>query len=81
MSVPGVLGTRGRGLLRAVQLDGVDAASAMLAAREAGFIVNAVTPTALRLAPPLVVSARELEGFVDALPGILEAARGGGVPR
>jgi acetylornithine/N-succinyldiaminopimelate aminotransferase len=79
--VPGVLGTRGRGLLRAVQLDGIDAATAMLAAREAGFIVNAVTPTALRLAPPLVVSARELEGFVDALPGILEAARGGGAPR
>jgi acetylornithine aminotransferase len=47
----------------------------MVAAREAGFIVNAVTPTAIRLAPPLVISEDELRGFLDALPDILAAAR------
>ena len=47
----------------------------MVAAREAGFIVNAVTPTAIRLAPPLVISDEELRGFLDALPAILRAAR------
>jgi acetylornithine/N-succinyldiaminopimelate aminotransferase len=71
----GVAGTRGRGLLRAIELDGIPSAAVMAAAREAGFIVNAVTPTAIRLAPPLVISAEELRGFLDALPAILEAAR------
>ncbi|GAA2023516.1 acetylornithine transaminase [Terrabacter terrae] len=75
VGVPGVKGTRGRGLLRALELDGTPAAAAMAAARDAGFIVNAVTPTALRLAPPLVISADELRGFLDALPAILESAR------
>lgn len=73
--VPGVSGTRGRGLLRAVELDGIPSSAVMAAARDAGFIVNAVTPTALRLAPPLVISQDELRAFLDALPAILEAAR------
>jgi len=78
VEVEGVSGTRGRGLLRAIELDGIPAPAVMAAAREAGFIVNAVTPTALRLAPPLVISADELQGFLDALPSILEAARAAG---
>ncbi|MFC7595141.1 acetylornithine transaminase [Terrabacter sp. GCM10028922] len=75
VDVEGVTGTRGRGLLRAIELDGIPSAAVMTAAREAGFIVNAVTPTALRLAPPLVLSEGELRGFLDALPAILAAAR------
>jgi acetylornithine aminotransferase len=75
LDLAGVSATRGRGLLRAIELSGIRAPAAMAAAREAGFIVNAVTPTALRLAPPLVISEGELTSFVDALPAILEAAR------
>ena len=71
----GVSATRGRGLLRAIELSGIPAPAAMVAARDAGFVVNAVTPTALRLAPPLIISEDELTSFVDALPGILDAAR------
>ncbi len=71
----GVSATRGRGLLRAIELSGIPAPAAMVAARDAGFVVNAVTPTALRLAPPLIISVDELTSFVDALPGILDAAR------
>ncbi|NUO35151.1 MAG: aminotransferase class III-fold pyridoxal phosphate-dependent enzyme, partial [Dermatophilaceae bacterium] len=78
LHVEGVVGTRGRGLLRAIELDGIPGAAAMAAAREAGFIVNAVTPTAIRLAPPLVISEGELRRFLDALPAILEAARAPG---
>ncbi|CAN7418600.1 acetylornithine transaminase [Terrabacter sp. LjRoot27] len=78
VEVEGVSGTRGRGLLRAIELDGIPAPAVMAAARDAGFIVNAVTPTALRLAPPLVISTDELQGFLDALPSILEAARAAG---
>ena len=54
---PMVAGVRGEGLLRAVVLAEPVAAQVMALAREAGFIVNAVAPDALRLAPPLVIEA------------------------
>ena len=46
----------------------------VVAAREAGFVVNAPTPNAVRLAPPLVISDAELDTFVDALPTLLDRA-------
>ena len=52
----------------------------MSLARQAGFIVNAVAPDALRLSPPLVIEAHELDTFVAALPGLLDAAGAGGAP-
>jgi acetylornithine aminotransferase len=78
LPLEGVAGTRGRGLLRAIELDGIPSAAVMTTAREAGFIVNAVTPTAIRLAPPLVICDGELRGFIEALPSILETARTAG---
>mgnify|MGYP001164735294 FL=1 len=77
---PAITGVRGEGLLRAIVLTEPVAAQVMSLAREAGFIVNAVTPDALRLAPPLVVQAPELDTFVTALPGLLEAALATGSP-
>lgn len=74
LELDGVSATRGRGLLRAIELRGIPAPAAMAAARDAGFIVNAVTPSALRLAPPLILTEAELGGFLEALPGILTAA-------
>ena len=44
------------------------------AARRAGFLVNAVLPDAIRLAPPLILSAAEAEEFTAALPRILDEA-------
>ena len=41
-------------------------------ARSAGFIVNPVAPDAIRLAPPLVVTADQLDTFVAALPALLD---------
>jgi len=71
---PLVTGVRGAGLLRAITL-GADIAPRLAAlAREAGFIVNPVAPAAIRLAPPLVITAAELDTFVTALPGLLDAA-------
>ena len=50
-----------------------DAAGAVeLACREAGFLVNAVQPDAIRLAPPLILSAGQADEFIAALPGILD---------
>ncbi|HEY1325083.1 MAG TPA: acetylornithine transaminase, partial [Streptosporangiaceae bacterium] len=42
------------------------------AARHAGFLVNAVQPDAIRLAPPLILSAGQADEFIAALPGILD---------
>src|SRR6478609_3445538 len=71
---PQVTGIRGAGLLRAITLAGEHSAAVAALARDAGFIVNPVAPDAIRLAPPLVVTTAELDLFVDALPGLLDAA-------
>jgi acetylornithine/N-succinyldiaminopimelate aminotransferase len=71
---PLVTGTRGAGLLQAITLAGEHSAAVAALARDAGFIVNPVAPDAIRLAPPLVVTTAELDLFVDALPGLLDAA-------
>ena len=71
---PAITGVRGRGLLRAIQLTEPVAASVVTRALEAGFIVNAVAPDAVRLAPPLVIEAHQLDTFIAALPGILDGA-------
>jgi acetylornithine aminotransferase len=68
---------RGIGLWRAIVLTEPVAAAAERAAREAGFLVNAPASEVLRLAPPLVVQEGQLDAFVAALPGVLDAARVG----
>jgi acetylornithine/N-succinyldiaminopimelate aminotransferase len=72
---PLVAGVRGRGLLLAIELTTPVATQAAAAALDAGFIVNAVSSDALRLAPPLVLSGDQVESFVGALPSILDAIR------
>jgi acetylornithine aminotransferase len=70
---PLVAGVRGQGLLRAVALTRDVAPQLAVAAREAGFIVNPVAPNAIRLAPPLVITASELDSFLTTLPALLDA--------
>jgi acetylornithine aminotransferase len=71
---PQITGVRGAGLLRAITLAGDHSGAVVALARDAGFLVNAVAPDAVRLAPPLVVTTEQLDLFVDALPGLLDAA-------
>ncbi|SNQ50943.1 N-acetylornithine aminotransferase [Frankia canadensis] len=75
-AIPGVLGVRGRGLWRAITLDGPFAAAVEAAARDAGYLVNAVAPDAVRLAPPLILTDDEVGDFLAALPAVVAAARG-----
>jgi acetylornithine/succinyldiaminopimelate/putrescine aminotransferase len=55
-------------------LTGPHAQAVQDAARAAGFLVNAVQPDAVRLAPPLILTGEEAQSLVDALPFILDAA-------
>jgi acetylornithine/N-succinyldiaminopimelate aminotransferase len=69
---PLVAGVRGRGLWLAVVLTAARAADLEAAARRAGFLVNAVQPDAIRLAPPLIFSPAEADEFLAAWPAILD---------
>jgi acetylornithine aminotransferase len=71
---PLVAGVRGEGVLLAVQLTRPVAARIQAALLDAGFVVNAVAPDALRLAPPLILTAEQAATFVAALPAALDAA-------
>ncbi len=75
-ALPSVLSVRGLGMLLAAELD-VDAlgrdsraVAAELMAR--GVIVNAVTPTALRLAPSLLISDDEIDHALTILTEVLQ---------
>ncbi|MFE6165602.1 acetylornithine transaminase [Streptomyces sp. NPDC056486] len=63
---------RGAGLLLAVVLTEPLAAAAERALEDAGFLVNAVTPSVLRLSPPLIIGDDEVASFLRALPGVLD---------
>ena len=61
-ATPGVSGVRGLGLLLAAELaPGIDSKTAAAACLEHGLIVNAVTPTALRFEPSLLVTDDEID--------------------
>ncbi|HEX2578474.1 MAG TPA: aminotransferase class III-fold pyridoxal phosphate-dependent enzyme, partial [Aquihabitans sp.] len=63
---------RGLGLLLAAQLvDGVDARAVAAEALRRGLVVNAVTPSALRLAPSLLVTDDEIAEAVATLAAVL----------
>jgi len=68
---PLLSGVRGSGLWLAAVLTADKAPQVNNAARQAGFLVNAVQPDAVRLAPPLILTQAEATGFVEALPAIL----------
>ncbi|MGW3338522.1 acetylornithine transaminase [Streptomyces sp. NPDC001009] len=72
---------RGAGLLLGIVLTGPHAAQAQAAAQEAGFLVNAPAPDVVRLMPPLNLRDDEVDAFLQALPGILDASDEDGRPR
>jgi predicted acetylornithine/succinylornithine family transaminase len=70
-ALPGVAEVRGLGLLLAAQLVEADARDVAAAAMAAGLVVNAVTPTALRLAPSLLVSDAEIDEAVAIIAKVI----------
>jgi acetylornithine/N-succinyldiaminopimelate aminotransferase len=67
---------RGRGLLQGIVLTAPHAKDAESAARDAGYLVNGAAPNVIRLAPPLIIAEPQIDGFLTALPNILENAGG-----
>jgi acetylornithine/N-succinyldiaminopimelate aminotransferase len=71
LALPGVASVRGTGLLLGVELDGHDARAVNAALLNAGLVANAVTPTALRLAPSLLIDDDQIDEAVALLAGVL----------
>ena len=82
--LPGISSVRGQGLLLGAELaPGVlaerTAPQVALACLDAGLVVNGITPTALRMAPPLTVSSAELVEGTEILGEVLAAGAAGEV--
>jgi predicted acetylornithine/succinylornithine family transaminase len=75
-TLPAVTAVRGLGLLLAVELDverlGVGAAQVAAELLARGVVVNAVTPTALRLAPSLLITDDEIAEAVERIAAVLD---------
>ncbi|MFF6782384.1 acetylornithine transaminase [Streptomyces sp. NPDC012510] len=66
---------RGAGLLLGIVLTEPLAPLAQQAAQDAGFLVNAPAPDVVRLMPALNIGDAEVDALLQALPGVLDAAR------
>jgi acetylornithine/N-succinyldiaminopimelate aminotransferase len=71
-ALPSVAGVRGLGLLLAVELSGRDARDVNGALLDAGVVANAITPTALRLAPSLLISDDEIDEATTIIEKVLQ---------
>jgi acetylornithine aminotransferase len=68
---------RGAGLLLGIVLTEPLAPQVQQAAQDAGLLVNAPAPDVVRLMPPLNLSDDEVDAFLQALPGVLDAVANG----
>ena len=70
-ALPRVVDVRGMGGMLAAELDGEISKDVAAKASDAGLLVNPITPTALRLTPPLTTSAAEVDEAMSILGGAL----------
>ncbi len=71
VELPAVTEVRGRGLMLAVQLDRDAAREVVLECMERGVLVNDVSPSAVRLLPPLVLTEDEALEGAEVIAGVL----------
>lgn len=65
---------RGAGLMLGVGLTAPVCGALHAALLDAGFLTNAIRPDTLRLAPPLIISAEQIDALLAALPAALSTA-------
>lgn len=71
MALPNVSEVRGLGLLLAAELTGVNAQTVAAACLDAGLVVNGISPTAIRLAPPLIITSENIDEAVSILGAVI----------
>jgi acetylornithine aminotransferase/acetylornithine/N-succinyldiaminopimelate aminotransferase len=62
---------RGKGLIRAIELDRPTSEKVVASCLERGLLVNSVKPTALRFVPPFTVSEEEIDRAIDIVEEVL----------
>ncbi len=71
-ALPQVVEVRGKGLMVAAELaEGLDANAIVLAALEAGLVLNATGPHTLRFLPPLVCARKDVDTLIERLAALL----------
>jgi acetylornithine aminotransferase len=71
-NTPGISEVRGRGLLLGIELSTPSAKKIAAAMLEAGVIVNAANDQTIRIAPPLIVTAVQIDNFLATLKKVLK---------
>jgi acetylornithine/succinyldiaminopimelate/putrescine aminotransferase len=66
-ALPGVVSTRGRGLMRAAEISADAPTVARRALLEQRLVVNATGPSTIRLLPPLVVTESQIDAGLERL--------------
>jgi acetylornithine/N-succinyldiaminopimelate aminotransferase len=79
LALPAVVDVRGLGLLLGVELDrdaigGRSAKDVAAQCLAAGLVLNGITDTALRVAPPITIDETEIDEGVALLAGVLDTA-------
>tara|TARA_Y100001970_G_scaffold45015_1_gene56422 strand:- start:1995 stop:3227 length:1233 start_codon:yes stop_codon:yes gene_type:complete len=72
-NLPRVISVRGMGGMLAAELDGEISADIAAQATQNGLLVNPITPTAIRLTPPLSTSHDHVDEAISILKGVLHA--------
>lgn len=79
--IDGIAEVRGLGLMIGADLEeGIDANLVVAKGLEDGFLLNATGPQTLRFLPPLIVTRKEIDQLLKALPGMIAAVRDGWKP-
>jgi acetylornithine aminotransferase len=71
--IPQIVSIRGNGAMLAIELHQPISKEVAAKASMNGLLVNPITPTALRLTPPLTTSAEQIQEGIQILKGILNA--------
>ena len=74
--IPGVVEVRGRGLMVGIELR-EPCAHLVQEALEQGLLINVTADNVIRLLPPLVIQAAEVDQIIDTLAALIAAQAGG----
>jgi len=74
--IPGVVEVRGRGLMVGIELR-EPCGHLVQAALEQGLLINVTADNVIRLLPPLLIQAAEVDQVIDTLAALIAAQSGG----
>lgn len=72
--IPGVKEVRGAGLLLGIELENRNASDVVASLRESGVLVNAATPSTIRIAPALIVTDAQIKKFISIFRKVVSDA-------